>query len=591
MNRKDTVWKISAKKANFYELAGRLHIDPVTVRIIRNRDVTVLEDFKKFLKPEFKDIYSVNLLKDMDTAVSRVVRAVRQGERIRVVGDYDTDGTCATFILCSGLNILTAHVDYYIPDRMADGYGINREIIKKSKEDGVELIITCDNGISAVEELEYAAELGLDVIVTDHHQLLKSGEAVDSVVLPKALAVINPHRPDCDYPFKNICGANIAFKLIQALYQSLEVEEKELEELSFFAAIATVGDMMPLIDENRILVKQALSDFERCKNLGLKVLCHKLSIDCRRMRAYDIGFKISPCINAGGRLDTARLVLRLFFSEREEEASVMADELIELNNRRKEMTLEQSQKAFDIIDKLDEEVKVLVIYLPECHESIAGIVASRIKDRYHRPSFVVTKGKDGLKGSARSIAVYSMYEEMSKCRELFTRFGGHKMAAGFSLTEDKLPDLCFKLNDNCSLTKEELQEEIVLDMELPLEYLSTRLIKELELLEPFGMGNNKPLFGVRNIGITSIRTIGKGNEYLKLGVYTGKGLKLDALCFDKADELKEALFEKCKVKDMGSLLKSQEFYRVRLSLIYYPVINSFMGRESVEIFIHGFRFF
>lgn len=588
MNKKSTVWKISAKRADFYELAKKLSIDPVTARIIRNRDVTEEKDFKRFLKPEFKDIYSSDLLKDMDVAVSKVMEAIEKKTKIRIVGDYDTDGTCATFILCSGLNRLNSYVDYYIPDRKADGYGINAEIIKRSKEDGVELIITCDNGIAAIEELEYAERLGIDVIVTDHHQLVKNEVEKNRVILPKALAVINPHRPDCDYPFKHICGANIAFKLIQALYQRLGMEDRELDELRFFASIATIGDMMPLIDENRVLVKWALLNFFCCKNIGLTVLCNKLNIDHRRMRAYDVGFKISPCINAGGRLDTARLVLKLFFSQTEEEAAVITDELIELNNKRKEMTLEQSQKAFDIIDTLDEELKVIVVYLPDCHESIAGIVASRIKDRYHRPAFVVTKGKEGLKGSARSIAAYSMYEEMSKCKELFTRFGGHKMAAGFSLTEDKLADLCFQLNDNCSLSEKEITEEIILDMELPLEYLNISLVKEFELLEPFGMGNNKPLFGVKQVGVSSMRTIGKENEYLKLIVHNGKGFKLEALCFDKADELKEALFEKCKVEDIETLLKSRELYGLRLSLIYYPAINSFMGRESVQIFIHDF---
>ena len=592
MDKKTSIWKIASKKADFYEIGKTFSIDPVIARIIRNRDITKIEDFNKFLNPKIEDINSPNLLKDMDIAVSKLIDCINQKEKIRIVGDYDTDGTCATWILFSGIKALTNLVDYDIPNRVTDGYGINKEIIAQSKEDGVSLIITCDNGIAAIDELEYADELGIDVIVTDHHQLIKDENEKDGYRLPKAVAVVNPHRWDCVYPFKNICGANIAFKLIQSLYQSLDITEKSetLEELRFFASIATIGDMMPLIDENRALVKYALFNFKKCRNLGLRMLCQNLNIDLSNLRAYDVGFKISPCINAGGRLDTARLVLKLFSAQTQEQAKQIADELIELNSKRKEMTLKQSLQAFEIIDRMDESNKVIIVYLPKCHESIAGIVASRIKESYHRPTLVVTRAAKGLKGSARSITAYSMYEEMAKCRDLFSHFGGHKMAAGFSLPEENLTDLIRRLNQNCTLSEEELAEEIVLDMELPLDYLSIPLIKELELLEPFGMGNHKPMFGTRNIGILTIRQIGKNKEYLKLGVCSEKGRKIEALCFDTADELTKALMQKCEVNSFEALLQNPKLSKIRLDLIYYPSVNSYMGNESIQLLIQKFRF-
>lgn len=587
MNTKRSVWKIAGKRADFFSLAERLNINPVSVRIIRNRDITEFEDYYKFLHPSYEDIPKPELLKDMDKAVQKVIECIRHKKKMRIIGDYDTDGACATWILYSGIKKLTEQVDYYIPNRVKDGYGINMDIISQSKSDGIQLIITCDNGVAALDEMNYASELGLEVIVTDHHQIVKDEEGQEC--LPNAYAVVNPHRKDCPYPFKNICGGNIAFKLIQRLYESVQKDPEDITELRFFAAIATVGDLMPLLDENRALVKLALSEFEACRNLGLRTLCSKLSIDLSAVKAYDIGFKISPCINAGGRLDTARLVLKLFSAMTDMEADETADELIGLNETRKEMTQEQSLKAYSILEKVSDEKRVIVLYLPECHESIAGIVASRIKDRYYRPTLVVTRGTEGYKGSARSVSGYSMYEEMAKCRDLFTHFGGHKMAAGFSLPEEHLSELEERLNDNCSLSMEDMQEEIILDAELPLEYLSQSLIKELELLEPFGMGNSKPLFGARNLAISSVRMIGKNREYLKLQLRTEKGAKMEALCFDSAEELKTAIVEKCKAESFEEAVLKSSFNNLKLSVIYYPSINSYMGSERVQIMIHRFK--
>lgn len=561
-------WFVTMKKADFQAIGKKYHISPILARLIRNREVIGDEAVDFYLNGTIGDLYDGMLMKDMDRAVEILAEKIRDGARIRVIGDYDIDGVNATYILQEGLSQLGAIVDTDIPDRIKDGYGLNRQLIDRAIEAGVDTIITCDNGIAATEEIAYGKEQGLTIIVTDHHEIpfLEAGGEKEYLI-PQADAVVDPHRPDCEYPFKGLCGAAVAYKVVEALYEVLQRDVDDVDYLMENVAIATVGDVMDLCGENRVFVKQGLEMLKCTNNEGLKALIECTQIPVERLNAYHIGFVLGPCINASGRLDTAKRALELLCAKTRREAVMLAEDLKALNDSRKEMTEKGVAQAIEQIETTSlKEDKVLVVYLPDCHESIAGIIAGRIRERYYRPVFVLTKGEEGVKGSGRSIEAYNMFEEMCKCRALFTKFGGHKLAAGLSLEEENVPRFRQVMNELANLTEEDLVEKVSIDMQLPLPYVTEELVEELELLEPFGKGNTKPLFAERNLKVIQPRIIGKNQNVLKFQVEDQYGTRMDAIYFG----------------DVQSCLRTME-ESPAMSFTYYPTVNEYMGRRTLQI--------
>lgn len=566
-----TQWMMHTKKADFAAIAERYSISPVTARIIRNRDVVGDEAVKRYLFGTVKDLYSPSLLPDIDRAVEILKEKIESHAKIRIVGDYDIDGVCSTYILLCALEEAGACRDYEIPDRIRDGYGINEAIIRAAAKDGVDTILTCDNGIAAVEQIRLAKELGMTVIVTDHHDIQKTDGGED--ILPPADAVVNPKRRDSRYPYPEICGGMVAFKLMRALYEACGISLEKWENMLEFAAIATVGDVMKLQDENRTVVKEGLKRIARSENLGLLSLIQKNNLDPASITAYHIGFVIGPCLNAGGRLYTAKLALRLLLSQSREEADELAGELKELNEQRKDMTLKNTQEAIDIVEKQYRQDKVLVVFLPQCHESLAGIVAGRLREQYQKPSLVLTRGEEGVKGSGRSIETYHMFEGLAEVKDLLTKFGGHPMAAGLSLPEENVPELRRRLNENARLTEEDFVRKVWIDVPMPLEYITEPLIEELQRLEPFGNGNEKPQFAQKNLTIRSARVLGRNRNAVKLSLVTEQGFAMDAMVFCDGDGF---------IEEQGG--------RRKIDAVYYPVVNEYNGNRSLQIVIKEYRF-
>lgn len=567
-------WFLTMKKADFSGIARKYNISPITARLIRNRDVIGDEAIDFYLNGTIADLYDGMLMQDMDKAVEILAEKIEEEKRIRIIGDYDIDGVNATYILQEGLSGLGAHVDTDIPDRIKDGYGLNIDLIDRALDDGVDTIITCDNGIAAADEIAYGKENGLTVIVTDHHEVPyveMNGEK--EYMLPRADAVVDPHRPDCEYPFKGLCGAAVAYKLIEALYNVMQRDPEDMDYLMENVAIATVGDVMDLTGENRIFVKQGLEMLKRTKNQGLKALIECTGIDTERLNTYHIGFVLGPCINASGRLDTAKRALELLNARTRREAVMLAEDLKALNDSRKEMTEKGVEEAVQMIESTSlKDDKVLVVYLPDCHESIAGIIAGRIKERYYRPAFVLTKAEEGVKGSGRSIESYDMFAQMCRCRALFTKFGGHKLAAGLSLEEGNVERFRQTINALADLTEEDLQMKVSIDMLLPFPYITEQLIKELELLEPFGKGNTKPLFAERNLRVISPRIFGKNRNVLKCRLEDAAGNQMEAVYFG----------------DVEACLKAMEEKPV-MSFTYYPSVNEYMGRRTLQLTIVNYQ--
>lgn len=567
-------WFLTMKKADFNSIARKYHISPITARLIRNRDVIGDEAIGFYLNGTIADLYDGMLMQDMDKAVEILAEKIGEEKQIRIIGDYDIDGVNATYILQEGLSGLGAHVDTDIPDRIKDGYGLNIDLINRALDDGVDTIITCDNGIAAADEIAYGKKNGLTVIVTDHHEVPyveMNGEK--EYLLPMADAVVDPHRADCGYPFKGLCGAAVAYKLIEALYNIMQRDPEDVDYLMENVAIATVGDVMDLTGENRIFVKQGLEMLKRTKNQGLKALIECTGIDVERLSAYHIGFVLGPCINASGRLDTAKRALELLNAKTRREAVMLAEDLKALNDSRKEMTEKGVEEAVQMIESTSlKDDKVLVVYLPDCHESIAGIIAGRIKERYYRPTFVLTKAEEGVKGSGRSIESYDMFAQMCRCRALFTKFGGHKLAAGLSLEEGNVERFRETINDLADLTEEDLQMKVSIDMLLPFPYITEQLIGELQLLEPFGKGNTKPLFAERNLRVISPRIFGKNRNVLKCRLEDASGNQMEAVYFG----------------DVEACLKAMETKHV-MSFTYYPSVNEYMGRRTLQLTIVNYQ--
>ncbi len=567
-------WFVSAKKADFTEIGKKFHITPMTARIIRNRDVVGDEQIRKFLQGGIADLYSPWELTGMKEGIQLLQQAVLNGEKIRVIGDYDIDGVCATYILLTGLKKIGANVDTVIPDRVKDGYGINEHLIDGAKNDGVEVIVTCDNGIAAYQQISYAKELGMKVIVTDHHEVpFEENENGRLEKLPPADVIINPKQERCEYPWKGLCGGAVAWKLVAALYETYGVAMEEAHKLLEFAAIATVGDIMELQDENRIIVKEGLKRIHHTKNIGLKSLIEVNGLEKDSIGAYHIGFVLGPCINAGGRLDTAKRALELFASEDKESADRLAGDLKALNDSRKELTKEGVEEAIrQVLDTGRRSERVLVIYLPDCHESIAGIIAGKVKEKFYRPTIVLTDAEEGIKGSGRSIPGYNMFEELSKVGDLFTKFGGHPMAAGMSLTKDNLQKLRSQLNKNCTLTDDDMVEKLSIDIAMPIQYISEAFVDELKVLEPFGNGNSKPLFAERDFHVLQSQVLGKNKNTVKVYGTNAAGCHMEGLYFGDPEELLELL----KKKDT-------------ISITYYPAVNEFRGKKTLQIMIQDFQ--
>lgn len=566
-------WVVTAKKADFQGIGRKYGIDPVIARIIRNRDITGDEAIEEYLNGTLADIPSWKLLKDIDKAVEIISGKIDAGTKMRIIGDYDIDGVTATYILLKGFKRLGANVDTYIPDRVEDGYGIHDHLIKKAMEDGIDTIVTCDNGISASSQITYAKELGMTVVVTDHHEVpFTDTEEGRTYILPSADAIINPKQADCTYPNKNICGAVVAMKLVFALYEKYRLPEEEKEDFLEPAAIATVGDIMDLQGENRILVKEGLARLPFTKNKGLKALIRAIGLEDQKITSYDIGFRLGPCINASGRLDTAMRSLALLQSEDEEEAAKLAGDLKALNDSRKALTEKGTEKAYKLIESSNlKNDRVMVVFLPECHESLAGIIAGRIREKYHKPTFVLTRGEKSLKGSGRSTENYSMYEELVKCDSLLVQYGGHPMAAGLSIEEENVEKFRQTLNDNCTLTEEDMIPKIVIDVPMPISYINEELVEQLSILEPFGKGNTKPLFAQKNLRVLKVEIYGKTQNTVKLQLRDPSGAVMDGLYWGEA-------------KEFADFARSHE----TISVTYYPRINSYMGRESLQIVIQNY---
>ena len=571
-------WFVAMKKADFNGIAEKYQISPIIARLMRNRDVIGDEAIDFYLNGTVEDLYDGLLMKDMDRAVDILKEKIEEGKKIRVIGDYDIDGVNATYILQQGLAGLGADVDTDIPDRIKDGYGLNQMLIDRTLEDDVDTIITCDNGIAAMNEIAYGKENGMTIVVTDHHEvpyLEENGEK--KYLLPPADAVVDPHRADCEYPFKGLCGAAVAYKLVEVLYRVSGKSEQEVEHLQERlmenVAIATIGDVMDLVGENRVFVKKGLELLKTTKNEGLHALMQCTGVDTANLNTYHIGFVIGPCINAGGRLDTAKRALELLNASNRREAVTLAADLKELNDSRKEMTEEGVEEAVRQIESSSwKDDQVLVVYLPECHESIAGIIAGRIKERYYRPTFVLTKGETGVKGSGRSIEAYDMFAEMSRCRELFTKFGGHKLAAGLSLEEENVEVFRKRINELADLTEEDLQMKVSIDMRLPFPYINEELIHELKILEPFGKGNGKPLFAESKLRVIQPRIFGKNRNVLKCRLEDQQGNQMEAVYFGEVEDC----LQKMEKKQI-------------MSFTYYPSINEYMGRRTIQLTIVNYQ--
>lgn len=566
-------WVVAAKKADFNQIGQQFHIDPVIARLIRNRDVVGEEKIREYLLGTVEDIPSPWLMKDMEKAVDILERKIQQQAKIRIIGDYDIDGVTSTYILLKGLTRIGANVDTYIPDRVADGYGIHEHLIDRAGEDGIDTIVTCDNGIAATAEIQMAKDKGMTVIVTDHHEIpYREENGERQVILPPADAILNPKQYDCPYPNKNLCGAVVAFKYITALYERFGVPEKELEDYYELAAIATVGDVMDLQGENRILVKEGLRRLKETKNPGLQELIRANALEDAKITAYHIGFVLGPCINASGRLDTAARSLQLLNAQTIEEAAKLAGDLTALNQSRKALTEKGKEEAIRLIETTDlKNDRVLVVYLPDCHESLAGIIAGRLREKYHKPAFVLTRGETSAKGSGRSIESYSMYEELVKCADLMVQFGGHPMAAGLSIKEENIEAFRRQLNENCTLTEENLRPKIVIDVPMPVSYITKELVEQISLLEPFGKGNTKPVFAQKGLRVLDSSILGKNKNVVKVKLLDPQGVPMEGIYFGEAEEF-------------AGFLKEHD----TIAVTYYPEINRFRGKESLQIIIQNY---
>ena len=583
-------WVLLRKGADFQHISEKFHISPRVASLIRNRDVIGDDAIEKYLNGTIADLYDGMLMKDMDKAVAVLGEKIKENAKIRIIGDYDIDGIQSTYILLEGFRMLGADVDSDIPDRMKDGYGLNRNLIDRALEADVDTIITCDNGIAAAEEIAYAKSMGMTIVVTDHHEVPYTEiGAGRRYILPEADAVVDPKQEDCTYPFKGLCGAAVAYKLVEALMEARGKDAEDADYLMENVAIATIGDVMDLVDENRIFVKQGLDMLKRTENLGLKALMECTGVNVDKLSPYHIGFVIGPCMNASGRLDTAKRALELLEAKKVAEADLLAGDLKALNDSRKDMTAQAVEEAFIQVENSElKDADVLVVYLPECHESLAGIVAGRIREKYYRPVFVLTKGAEDLKGSGRSIETWHMYEGLNRVKHLLSKFGGHKMAAGLSMPEENLEQFRKEINEKSGITPEDLNEKIAIDMQLPFECVNEKFIGELAVLEPFGKGNARPVFAERQVQVESARILGKNKNVLKLQVKDLHGTRMDAMYFGDVNTFVEYVREKFGDIACECLLRGHG-HGIVMAFTYYPDINEYQGVRKPQIVIQNYK--
>lgn len=572
MQKKKEIWMLQTKRADFNGLAMRLGVSPVAVRIMRNRGLLDEREMRKYLYGTLDDLYDPRQMKGMETAAGIIEKKLIEGKKIRIIGDYDIDGVCSTYILLKGFHRAAGNgqIDYEIPDRIRDGYGINESIIRQAAEDGIDTLVTCDNGIAALKEISIAKQLGMTVVVTDHHEV-----PVDAYgqILPPADAVVDPKQDGETYPYHEICGAVVAWKLINVIYEDLGISEHEWMELLEFAAIATVGDVMKLQDENRLIVKYGLKKIGSTKNTGLRMLVEKNNLDINNLSAYHIGFVIGPCLNAGGRLKSAKVALRMLLEQDPDRVSGLADELKELNDVRKDMTAKGETEAIEQVERFYMSDKVLVVFLPECHESLAGIIAGRLREHFHKPSFVLTRGEQSAKGSGRSIEAYHMYQGLCEVSDLLVKFGGHPMAAGLSIEESDIDEFRRRLNENAKLTEDDFVPQIWIDVPMPFEYVNEKIVDELKGLEPFGQGNEKPLFAQKSLTIRNVRVLGKNRNVVKMNLVTNTGHPFDGLLFADGDRFLE-----------------EQTGQNTIDMIYYPDVNEYNGTRTLQAIIKNYKF-
>lgn len=572
MQKKKEIWMLQTKRADFNGLAMRLGVSPVAVRIMRNRGLLDEREMRKYLYGTLDDLYDPRQMKGMETAAGIIEKKLIEGKKIRIIGDYDIDGVCSTYILLKGFHRAAGNgqIDYEIPDRIRDGYGINESIIRQAAEDGIDTLVTCDNGIAALKEISIAKQLGMTVVVTDHHEV-----PVDAYgqILPPADAVVDPKQGGETYPYHEICGAVVAWKLINVIYEDLGIPEHEWMELLEFAAIATVGDVMKLQDENRLIVKYGLKKIGSTKNTGLRMLVEKNNLDINNLSAYHIGFVIGPCLNAGGRLKSAKVALRMLLEQDPDRVSGLADELKELNDVRKDMTAKGETEAIEQVERFYMSDKVLVVFLPECHESLAGIIAGRLREHFHKPSFVLTRGEQSAKGSGRSIEAYHMYQGLCEVSDLLVKFGGHPMAAGLSIEESDIDEFRRRLNENAKLTEDDFVPQIWIDVPMPFEYVNEKIVDELKGLEPFGQGNEKPLFAQKSLTIRNVRVLGKNRNVVKMNLVTNTGHLFDGLLFADGDRFLE-----------------EQTGQNTIDMIYYPDVNEYNGTRTLQAIIKNYKF-
>ncbi|WP_303874108.1 single-stranded-DNA-specific exonuclease RecJ [Eubacterium ramulus] len=582
-------WVVSAKGADFKAIGEHFGIDPVIARIMRNRGLTDLDEMEYYLHGDEKDLIDPHLLKDVDLAAEIILKKVKEQKKIRIIGDYDIDGIQSTYILYCALKRIGAEADYVIPHRIRDGYGMNEHLVTQAAEAGIDTILTCDNGISAIDQIHLAKELGMTVVVTDHHEVPYIEEnGVRREKISEADAIVNPKQEACQYPFKKLCGAAVAWKLVQVLYEQAGIPVSEADRFIENAGFATVGDVMDLQGENRVLVKLGLKMLNQTQNIGMKALILQSNRKLGEIRSGDIGFGLGPCLNATGRLETARIALKLLLCESEAEAAVLAQEAVDLNNSRKLLTEQAVEVAKQMIaDGGYENDRVFVIFLPDCHESLAGIVAGRIREAYHRPTLVITRGEEGAKGSGRSIEGYSMFEELNKCADLLSSFGGHPMAAGFSLPEENIEAFRRRLNEVCTLTEEELQAKVVIDVPMPIGYITFPLIEQLKLLEPFGKGNDKPVFADRNLVIERLKIYGPTGRVVQLTLHSSSGAKVQAVYFGDPDNLRLPLEEKYGKVVADDTMANRCVHNAALHFTYYPEIDTYYETPRVKLKITG----
>ena len=585
-------WILQRKSADYATLSSKLNVDPVIVRLMVNRGLTTYEEMEEYLHPTLNNLPDPHLFADMDLACELLMEAIDEGTKIRVVGDYDVDGIMSTYILTTALREAGADVDYAVPHRMVDGYGINPDMVQTAFDEGIRFIITCDNGIAASPAIDLAKKLGMTFVVTDHHEVpfeLASDGVTKIQQIPHADAVVDPKRDDCNYPFKGICGAQVAWKLVDVLYEFLGIEKEKADAFLQFASIATVCDVMELKGENRATVYHGIKAIENTDNIGLNALLARNELKGKPLSCYHLGFVIGPCLNASGRLDTASRAIELLMETDNAKALAMANELVELNGQRKTMTQTGIDKAKEQIESTSLiNDRVLVIYIPELHESLAGIVAGRIRETYNKPVLVITDAEEGAKGSGRSIPAYNMFEELTAVKDVFTKFGGHPMAAGISLPTEKIDELRERLNQNCTLTEDDMQEIIKIDCDMPLSYITDKLIDSIDMLAPFGTGNSKPLFALKNIPIQKMAYMGKEGQYLRMSLQTENGGNMTGLMFRGVEDFEQAIIDKYGETAWQGLFSGSNS-NVAMDIVYEPSINEFRGNRSVQIIVENFK--